>query len=89
MNPLVLGIDVTPLAYVPGAKIERYIGSYNFFFIRETSSVKEVCLQDNNLIIIVEKETLFHMWAIIFCLYPITFYCQYGNYTFAVLLIIN
>ncbi|KAH3877466.1 hypothetical protein DPMN_001333 [Dreissena polymorpha] len=36
------GIEVTPLAYVPGARIERYIGSYNFFFIRETSSVKEV-----------------------------------------------
>ncbi|XP_045174901.2 C2 domain-containing protein 5-like isoform X2 [Mercenaria mercenaria] len=36
------GIQITPLAYVPGAKIERYIGSYNFFFIRETTSVREV-----------------------------------------------
>ncbi|KAL4225070.1 C2 domain-containing protein 5 [Mactra antiquata] len=35
------GIEITPLAYVPGAKIERYIGSYNFFFIRETTSVRE------------------------------------------------
>ncbi|XP_060570000.1 LOW QUALITY PROTEIN: C2 domain-containing protein 5-like [Ruditapes philippinarum] len=36
------GIQITPLAYVPGAKIEKYIGSYNFFFIRETTSVREV-----------------------------------------------
>jgi len=38
------GIEVTTLPYIPGTRIERYIGSYNFFFIRETSSVKEVGL---------------------------------------------
>ena len=35
-------IDITPQAFIPGAKIVRYIGSYNFFFIRETTSNREV-----------------------------------------------
>ena len=37
-------IDITPQAFIPGAKIVRYIGSYNFFFIRETTSNREVCI---------------------------------------------
>lgn len=35
-------IDITPQAFIPGAKIVRYIGSYNFFFIRETTSNREM-----------------------------------------------
>ena len=35
-------INLTPLSYVPGAKIEKYLGSLNFFLIRETSSLREV-----------------------------------------------
>ncbi|KAK4872034.1 hypothetical protein RN001_016158 [Aquatica leii] len=34
-------IDITPLSYVPGGKIERYLGNLNFFFIRETTSIRE------------------------------------------------
>ncbi|XP_021377240.1 C2 domain-containing protein 5-like isoform X2 [Mizuhopecten yessoensis] len=37
-----VGIEITPLAYVPGGKIERYLGNYNFFFIRETTSLREM-----------------------------------------------
>eukprot|EP00096_Caligus_rogercresseyi_P005857 TRINITY_DN21904_c0_g1_i1.p1 TRINITY_DN21904_c0_g1~~TRINITY_DN21904_c0_g1_i1.p1 ORF type:complete len:323 (-),score=88.33 TRINITY_DN21904_c0_g1_i1:140-1108(-) len=36
-----LGVNVTPLSYIPGAKIERYMGNLNFFLIRETSSLRE------------------------------------------------
>uniref|UniRef100_A0A1Y1LNM9 C2 domain-containing protein n=1 Tax=Photinus pyralis TaxID=7054 RepID=A0A1Y1LNM9_PHOPY len=34
-------IDITQLSYVPGGKIERYLGNLNFFFIRETTSIRE------------------------------------------------
>lgn len=36
------GVDITPLSYVPGGKIEKYLGNLNFFFIRETTSIREV-----------------------------------------------
>ncbi|KAJ8934881.1 hypothetical protein NQ314_013160 [Rhamnusium bicolor] len=35
------GVDITPLSYVPGGIIERYLGNLNFFFIRETTSIRE------------------------------------------------
>jgi len=37
----VYGINVTPLPFVPGANIEHHLGHLNFFFIRETMSVRE------------------------------------------------
>ncbi|KAL3842209.1 hypothetical protein ACJMK2_020248 [Sinanodonta woodiana] len=36
------GVELTPLFYVPGRKIGRHLGSYNFFFIRESTSLREV-----------------------------------------------
>lgn len=36
------GVDITPLSYVPGGKIERYLGNLNFFFIRESTAIREV-----------------------------------------------
>merc|ERR1719479_806973 len=33
---------ITQLSYVPGARIEKYLGNLNFFLIRETSSLREV-----------------------------------------------
>ncbi|XP_059621362.1 C2 domain-containing protein 5 [Phlebotomus argentipes] len=35
------GVDVTPLSYVPGGRIEKYLGNLNFFFIRESTSIRE------------------------------------------------
>ncbi|CAG9855251.1 unnamed protein product [Phyllotreta striolata] len=35
------GVDVTPLSYVPGASVDKYLGNINFFFIRETTSIRE------------------------------------------------
>ncbi|XP_055637373.1 C2 domain-containing protein 5 [Toxorhynchites rutilus septentrionalis] len=35
------GVDITPLSYVPGGKIEKYLGNLDFFFIRECTAVKE------------------------------------------------
>lgn len=35
-------VELTPLPYIPGFKIERYLGNYNFFFIRESTSLREV-----------------------------------------------
>ena len=35
------GVDITPLSYVPGGKIERYLGNLNFFFIRESTAIRE------------------------------------------------
>ncbi|BFZ15978.1 hypothetical protein BsWGS_19017 [Bradybaena similaris] len=37
-----LGIELTPLNVVYNGRIEKYLGYYNFFFIRESTSVKEV-----------------------------------------------
>lgn len=37
-----VGIELTPLPYIPRGRIERYLGHYNFFFIRETSSLREI-----------------------------------------------
>ncbi|GIY63855.1 c2 domain-containing protein 5 [Caerostris extrusa] len=36
------GVDITPLSYIPGKKIEQYLGDLDFFFIRESSSIREV-----------------------------------------------
>ncbi|XP_055375109.1 C2 domain-containing protein 5 isoform X2 [Condylostylus longicornis] len=35
------GVDITPLSYIPGGKIEKYLGNLNFFFIRESTSIRE------------------------------------------------
>lgn len=35
------GVDITTLSFIPGARIERYLGNLNFFFIRESTSVRE------------------------------------------------
>ncbi|XP_058814774.1 C2 domain-containing protein 5 isoform X7 [Topomyia yanbarensis] len=36
------GVDITPLCYIPGGKIEKYLGNLDFFFIRECTAVKEI-----------------------------------------------
>ena len=33
---------MTPLSYLPGGRIDQYMGHVNFFLIRETTSVREV-----------------------------------------------
>ncbi|KAL1456312.1 hypothetical protein WDU94_001054 [Cyamophila willieti] len=35
------GVDITPLSYIPGGRIERYLGNLNFFFIRESNCIRE------------------------------------------------
>jgi hypothetical protein len=30
------------MPFVPGARIEHHLGNLNFFFIRETTSIREV-----------------------------------------------
>ncbi|CAG0885037.1 unnamed protein product [Darwinula stevensoni] len=35
------GIDITLQSHVPGAKISQYLGYLNFFFIRESTSIRE------------------------------------------------
>ncbi|KAF2368053.1 hypothetical protein FHG87_001188 [Trinorchestia longiramus] len=37
------GVYISPLPFVPGARIERHLGNLNFCFIRESNCVKEVC----------------------------------------------
>ncbi|TRY58635.1 hypothetical protein DNTS_024782 [Danionella cerebrum] len=34
-------VKMTPLSFIPGAKITKYLGIINMFFIRETSSLRE------------------------------------------------
>ncbi|XP_075838459.1 C2 domain-containing protein 5 isoform X15 [Microtus pennsylvanicus] len=34
-------VKMTPLSFIPGAKITRYLGIINMFFIRETTSLRE------------------------------------------------
>lgn len=35
------GIEMTPLSHIPSGRIERYMGNLDFFFIRESTSVRE------------------------------------------------
>ncbi|XP_032576343.1 C2 domain-containing protein 5 isoform X1 [Drosophila sechellia] len=35
------GVDVTPLSFIPGGRIDKYLGNLNFFFIRESTSIRE------------------------------------------------
>jgi len=37
----VFGINITPLPFVPGARVDHHLGNLNFFFIRESTSVRE------------------------------------------------
>lgn len=39
-------VKMTPLSFIPGAKITKYLGIINMFFIRETTSLREVTLQN-------------------------------------------
>ncbi|KAM6095525.1 C2 domain-containing protein 5 isoform 1-T1 [Chlamydotis macqueenii] len=40
-NSTVSVVKMTPLSFLPGAKITRYLGIINMFFIRETTSLRE------------------------------------------------
>jgi len=35
------GINMTPAPFIPGARIDHHLGSLNFFFIRESTSIRE------------------------------------------------
>lgn len=35
------GIDISSLSYIPGARIDKYFGNLNFFFIRECTALRE------------------------------------------------
>lgn len=39
--PTVIVVKMTPLSFIPGAKITKYLGIINMFFIRETTSLRE------------------------------------------------
>lgn len=43
-NSTVGVVKMTPLSFIPGAKITKYLGIINMFFIRETTSLREVIL---------------------------------------------
>jgi len=34
-------VDLTPLSFIPGGRIDKYLGNLNFFFIRESTSIRE------------------------------------------------
>ncbi|XP_039297495.1 C2 domain-containing protein 5 isoform X4 [Nilaparvata lugens] len=35
------GVDLTPLSYVPGGRIDKYLGNLSFYFIRESTCIRE------------------------------------------------
>ncbi|XP_053320123.1 C2 domain-containing protein 5 isoform X1 [Spea bombifrons] len=39
--PAITVVKMTPLSFIPGAKITKYLGIINMFFIRETTSLRE------------------------------------------------
>lgn len=41
-GPTVTVVKMTPLSFIPGAKITKYLGIINMFLIRETTSLREV-----------------------------------------------
>ncbi|CAH2278531.1 C2 domain-containing 5 isoform X11 [Pelobates cultripes] len=40
-SPVVTVVKMTPLSFIPGAKITKFLGIINMFFIRETTSLRE------------------------------------------------
>ncbi|XP_053575082.1 C2 domain-containing protein 5 isoform X6 [Bombina bombina] len=40
-SPAVTVVKMTPLSFIPGAKITKFLGIINMFFIRETTSLRE------------------------------------------------
>ncbi|XP_042326377.1 C2 domain-containing protein 5 isoform X11 [Sceloporus undulatus] len=44
INSIVPVVKMTPLSFIPGAKITKYLGIINMFFIRETTSLREISL---------------------------------------------
>nr|XP_047909862.1 C2 domain-containing protein 5 isoform X16 [Anser cygnoides] len=40
-NSTISVVKMTPLSFIPGAKITKYLGIINMFFIRETTSLRE------------------------------------------------
>ncbi|KAM4748437.1 C2 domain-containing protein 5 isoform 9-T9 [Rhinophrynus dorsalis] len=40
-SPSVTVVKMTPLSFIPGAKITKFLGIINMFFIRETTSLRE------------------------------------------------
>ncbi|XP_066446865.1 C2 domain-containing protein 5 isoform X10 [Eleutherodactylus coqui] len=40
-SPTVSVVKMTPLSFIPGAKITKFLGIINMFFIRETTSLRE------------------------------------------------
>ncbi|KAM4676779.1 LOW QUALITY PROTEIN: C2 domain-containing protein 5 [Discoglossus pictus] len=40
-SPTVTVVKMTPLSFIPGAKITKFLGIINMFFIRETTSLRE------------------------------------------------
>jgi len=36
------GVNVTTMPYIPGARIDNHLGNLNFFFIRESTSIREI-----------------------------------------------
>lgn len=40
-GPTVTVVKMTPLSFIPGAKITKYLGIINMFLIRETTSLRE------------------------------------------------
>lgn len=55
--------------YIPGAKIERYLGNLNFFFIRESTCIREVNIYIN-LIVFLKHNKIFiilEWWTKWFC----------------------
>jgi len=34
-------VEISPLTFIPSRKIEKYLGNLNFFFIRESTSIRE------------------------------------------------
>ncbi|KAM8974629.1 C2 domain-containing protein 5 [Pelodytes ibericus] len=41
VGPTVTVVKMTPLSFIPGAKITKFLGIINMFFIRETTSLRE------------------------------------------------
>ena len=66
---------MTPLTYVPGAKVDKYLGNLNFLLIRETSSLREIgglsryirmfILAKNGLKSAVRKKILFYLCSFV------------------------
>ena len=61
------GIAISPLSFIPGARVDHHLANLNFFFIRESTSVREVRVREIDMIYIIYIYILSSLFFAVTC----------------------